>query len=140
MQIPSRAELERWFGAERADDVHFVETITSWPSLRVLDYLSMSGPATTGDIARALNMDMRDVKDRLDALESHNAVEETEDGWQMTTDRIDVTLTQNDGLDIRRSLDREEQRDTERVDRQPEEETDESIVTRVRKRVSSLFR
>lgn len=140
MQVPSRAELERWFDADGADDVHFVETVTSWASLRVLDYLYASEPATTGDIARTLNMDMRDVKDRLDALESHNAVKETDDGWQTTTDRISVVLIQSSGLEITYSLGDEEKRDAERVDQQHAGKTDESVITGVRQRLSSLFR
>lgn len=140
MQVPSRAELERWFDADSADDVHFVETVTSWPSLRVLDYLYACEPATTGDIARTLNMDMRDVKDRLDALESHNAVEETDDGWQTTTDRISIVLTQNSGLEITYSLGDEEKRDAEHLDQQHAGETDGSVITRVRQRITSLFR
>jgi len=140
MQIPSRAELERWFDAERADGVHFVETVASWPSLRVLDHLSTSQPATTGEIARALNMDMRDVKDRLDALESHSAVEETNDGWQTTTDRISITLTQTNGLEITHVLGSEAERDDERVDKGGDEGTEESVLTSLRQHISSLLR
>jgi DNA-binding MarR family transcriptional regulator len=139
MASPSRTALERWFGAERAGEVQFAEAVASWPSLRVLDHLYASEPATTGDIARALNMDMRDVKDRLDALESHGTVEETADGWETTTNRISITLTQNNGLKIAHALGTEEKRDREQADQQSDEETDESMVTSLRRFVSSLF-
>lgn len=139
MQIPSRAELERWFDPARADEVHFVETVASWPGLRILDHLYASEPATTGDVARALNMDMRDVKDRLDALESHGAVEETEHGWETTTDRISITLARNGGLEVTHALGSEQHRTGEQAGQQRDEETDESAFTSLRRLVSSLL-
>jgi len=100
MQIPSHAELERFFGSERAADVRFVEAVFSWSSLRVLDYLSSEGPATTGEISRAVNMDMRDVKDRLDVLEEFEVVSADSDQWHTTSEEIHVTLTQEDSVKI----------------------------------------
>lgn len=139
MQIPSKTELERWFDTECASEVHFVETVASWPSLRVLDHLYTSEPAMTGDIARTLNMDMRDVKDRLDTLESHNIVEETENGWKTTTDRISITLTQNDGLKIEHALRTEEEQGSEQPEHERSEEQSGGLVVTLRRFVSSLF-
>jgi predicted transcriptional regulator len=100
MQIPSHAELERFFGSERATDVRFVEAVFSWASLRVLDYLSSEGPATTGEISRAVNMDMRDVKDRLEVLEEFEVVSTDGDHWHTTSEELRVTLTQTEGVAI----------------------------------------
>lgn len=132
MQIPSRSELERLFDDERADEVHFVETVGSWPSLRILDHLYTSEPVTTGDIARELNMDMRDVKDHLDALERHKVVEETNDGWQTRTDRISIRLTRSNGLKIVHEIGSEEKQKNEQSDPQSDTETSESIISRIR--------
>lgn len=141
MQVPSRAELERWFDAERADEVHFVETVASWPSLRVLDHLYAGEPATTGEVARALDMDMRDVKDRLDALERYDTVEETDDGWVTTTDRVNITLARGEGLEIDHSTGTGQEDD--RTDRQSDEETregaDGGMLSGLRRFVSSLL-
>lgn len=100
MQLPSEAELARFFDEERAKDVQFVETVTSWLSLRILDFLYSNEPATTGDIARGLNMDMRDVKGRLEELEEVDIVVAGDDGWRTRTDRISVTVAGQDGVAI----------------------------------------
>lgn len=105
MQIPSQTELRRFFGQEQAADVQFVETVASWSSLRILDYIYTEESATTGEIARGLNMDMTEVKDRLEALESQHVVEVEEDAWCATSERIIIELQQRDGLEISYSLD-----------------------------------
>lgn len=139
MQVPSRTELERWFDADRADEVHFVETVASWPSLRVLDHLFANGTATTGEISRALNMDMREVKDLLDALESHGTVEETDEGWTPTTDRISITLTRNSGLELGHTTESEEKREDDQGENHPDESADDSPIAGLRRFLSSLF-
>lgn len=122
MQIPSYAELERFFGSDRAADVRFVEAIFSWPSLRVLDYLASEGSATTGEISRALNMDMRDVKDRLDVLEEFDVVAAEDQQWRTTDDEIRVTLRQTDGVTIEYT--------NEVVESEPSD-TKDGILTRI---------
>lgn len=139
MQIPSRAELKRFFDAEQADEVHYLETITSWPSLRILDYLYGNEPVTTGDIARALNMDMRDVKDHLTELENHDTVEETDDGWKTQTDRIRITLTQNNGLNITHTTGHDKRENDEPTKQKNDQETNQSMLGSVRQWMSSLF-
>ncbi|WP_338739303.1 helix-turn-helix domain-containing protein [Haloplanus salilacus] len=129
MQIPSRTELERLFDTDLAADVQFVETVASWPSLRILEYLYANGPAATGDIARGLNMDMRDVKDRLQALEEHGVVEDDGD-WAPTTDEVTITLRRDQGLEI-----------TCVTDQSPEsvDERSAGVFARVRRAVRSVF-
>lgn len=128
MQIPSQTELERLFDPDLAADVQFVETVASWPSLRILDYLYANGPAAAGDIARGLNMDMRDVKDRLQALEEHGVVEDGDD-WTPATDEVTITLRRDHGLEI-----------TCATDSSPDstDEQSASVFTRVRRAVRSL--
>lgn len=100
MQVPSKRELARLFDEAVGDHVHFTETVCSWPSLRVLDHLYANEPRTTGELARELNMDMRDARDRLDALAEWGVLRETDDGWVTTTDRITVTVRGDDGLNL----------------------------------------
>jgi DNA-binding MarR family transcriptional regulator len=138
MQVPSRAELERFFGEERAADVQFVETVASWPSLRVLDFLYADEPATTGEVARSLNMDMREVKDRLEALEAEGVVAESEHGWRTATDHIMITFEGEDRLSIERTTEATD----ERVEPAPtggSESTDEGMLSRATGYVRSLF-
>jgi hypothetical protein len=161
MQVPSQTELERFFDAERAPAVQFVETVGSWPSLRVLDFLFQNEPASTGDIARGLNMDMRDVKDRLDALADQGVVEESPDGWSTTTDQITISLARQQGVDISyttagdeqpvgdsagadETVESDEAGETEASTSESDqttEETDSSggLVARLRRAVGSLF-
>jgi hypothetical protein len=131
MQVPSRTELERLFDTELVADVQFVETVASWPSLRILDYLYANGPAATGEVARGLNMDMRDVKDRLQALEDHGVVEDGGDGdWAPATDEVTITLRRERGLEIRCT-----------TDHSPESADERSVgvLSRMRRAVHSLF-
>lgn len=100
MPAPTQQELQRLFNDDLADDVHFTETVCSWPSLRLLDHLYASEPKTTGEIARTLNMDMREVHDLLDDLKQRDIVAENEDGWRTTTTQITVELIGDDGLQI----------------------------------------
>lgn len=66
MQVPSRVELERFCGEGWVEEIQLLEAVAAWPSLRVPKFLYANEPATTGDIARGINMDMREVKGRLD--------------------------------------------------------------------------
>ena len=96
MQIPSQAELERFFGEDRAEEVQFLETVATWPSLRILEYLYANEPVTTGDLARGVNMDMRDVKDRLEALEKQGVVSNDNGDWNTRSDKIQMTVRRGD--------------------------------------------
>lgn len=96
MQIPSQAELERFFGEDQAEEVQFLETVATWPSLRILEYLYANEPVTTGDLARGVNMDMRDVKDRLDALEEQGVISNHNGDWNTRSDEIQMTVGRGD--------------------------------------------
>jgi DNA-binding Lrp family transcriptional regulator len=101
MQIPSQAELERFFGEDQAEEVQFLETVATWPSLRILEYLYANEPVTTGELARGVNMDMRDVKDRLEALERQGVVSDDNGDWNTRSDEIQMTVRRgNDHLEI----------------------------------------
>jgi len=140
MSIPSKTELERLFDAESADDVRFIETVASWPSLRILDFLYLEGHSSTGDIARELNMDMREVKDRLEALEEFDVVTKTEDRWATTTDKISITLKESNGIDISYSLKEPAPvSDSHSKKGDDTEKQTEGFLGRVRQTVESLF-
>ncbi|MDB2253088.1 helix-turn-helix domain-containing protein [Halorubrum ezzemoulense] len=105
MQIPSQAELERFFGEDQAEEVQFLETVATWPSLRILEYLYANEPVTTGDLARGINMDMRDVKDRLEALEKQGVVSNHNGDWNTRSDGIQMTVQRGENhLEISHSI------------------------------------
>jgi len=105
MPAPSRAELARLFDDdELAEHVRFLEIAASWPSLRILDYLYREGASSTGDLARGLNMDMRDARDRLEELSAVGMVDEAEGTWTATVDRVDITVRRNGGLELSSTL------------------------------------
>lgn len=131
MQIPSRAELERFFDESQAAEVQFIEMVASWPSLRVLEYLYENDTASTGDIARELNMDMREVKDRLDALESEGVVEDADGAWRPATDEITITLRGQGGLELSHALE---------AGSEPTEDRPEGIISRLGRAITFPFR
>jgi DNA-binding MarR family transcriptional regulator len=92
MQVPSKAELERFFSEEQSEEVQFLEIVATWPSLRILEYLYENEPTTTAALARGVNMDMRDVKDRLEALEKHGIVSRKNDNWRSQTEKIQMEI------------------------------------------------
>lgn len=122
MQIPSQAELERFFGEDQAEEVQFLETVATWPSLRILEYLYANEPVTTGDLARGVNMDMRDVKDRLGALEKQGIVGCDKDDWYTQTDEIRMTVQGGDRLEISHAIEMSEG---------PTDESTKGIITRL---------
>jgi hypothetical protein len=139
MQVPSKSELERFFDTEQAATVQFAETVGSWVSLRILDYLYRNEPATTGDIARDLNMDMRDVKDRLEALAEQDIVDERGGKWTTTTDEISITIARDRGLDITYMTGATD-RITTGNDVSAADQSSDGVLSRVRNVVSSFFR
>jgi hypothetical protein len=101
MTIPSETELRRFFDDESvAREAYRVGVTTSWLSLRIVDHLYREGSATTGDVARGLNMDMRDVRDRLDQLEEVDVVARHDDEWNVIADEITISITNADGVDL----------------------------------------
>ena len=101
MAIPSEAELRRFFEDETvAREVYRTGVTTSWLSLRILDYLYRDGPASTGDVARGLNMDMREVRDRLEQLAEIGVVADRKGTWEAATDEITVCIERADGVAV----------------------------------------
>lgn len=133
MQIPSRAELERLFDESQAEEVQFIETVASWPSLRILEYLYANDTASTGDIARELNMDMREVKDRLEALESEGIVEAADGIWRPRSDEVVITLRGDDGLELSHAIGASS-------GSEPAEEPVGGILSRLGRAITSPFR
>jgi DNA-binding MarR family transcriptional regulator len=131
MQIPSQAELERFFGEDQAEEVQFLETVATWPSLRILEYLYANEPVTTGDLARGINMDMRDVKDRLEALEKQGVVSNHNGDWNTRSDEIQMT--------VRRGDDRLEISHVIGASPRPADESKKEIISRL-SRVLNPFR
>jgi hypothetical protein len=107
MSAPSRRELARLFDDESlAAEARFLAVATAWPSLRILDHLHSDGPATTGEVARALNMDMAEVRDRLEDLVEAGVVAADGDSWLPATDHVEVRLAgDDDGLEVYHALD-----------------------------------
>lgn len=131
MQIPSQAELERFFGEDRAEEVQFLETVATWPSLRILEYLYANEPVTTGDIARGVNMDMRDVKDRLEALEKQGVVNRDNGGWYARSDEIRMIVRQGENhLEISHSIG---------LSSEPADESTGRILSRVKQFFNSFL-
>lgn len=131
MQIPSQAELERFFGEDRAEEVQFLETVATWPSLRILEYLYANEPVATGELARGVNMDMRDVKDRLNSLEKQGVVSRNNGDWHTRSDEIQMTVRRGENhLEISHVIG---------TSSRPANEPKNGIVSRL-SRVLNLFR
>lgn len=123
MQVPSKAELERFFSEEQSEEVQFLEIVATWPSLRILEYLYENEPTTTAALARGVNMDMRDVKDRLEALEKHGIVSRKNDNWRSQTEKIQ--------MEIRKSGDQLELSHAIGPPSEPTDASDAGIVSRL---------
>lgn len=123
MQVPSKAELERFFSEEQSEEVQFLEIVATWPSLRILEYLYENEPTTTAALARGVNMDMRDVKDRLEALEKHGIVSRKNDNWRSQTEKIQ--------MEIRKSGDQLELSHAIGPSSEPTDASDAGIVSRL---------
>ncbi len=131
MQIPSQAELKRFFGEDQAEEVQFLETVATWPSLRILEYLYANEPVTTGELARGVNMDMRDVKDRLEALEKHGVVNRDNNDWHTRSDEIRMAVRYSeDCLEISHEI--------ETSSRSTDEST-KGIVSRLNQRLNPFY-
>jgi DNA-binding transcriptional ArsR family regulator len=93
MALPSEAELARLFDdAELAREAHAAEVLISWPSLRVLSALCEAGEASTGELARAVNMDMGEVRDHLDALAELGVVAESGGEWEAVAEEVQLNV------------------------------------------------
>lgn len=105
MSVPSEAELRRFFDDEAvAREAHRAAVATSWLSLRLLDHLYREGAASTGELARACNLDMREVRDRLEELADAGIVTERDGAWEPTADELTVTVGRDEGVTVALSV------------------------------------
>ena len=105
----SKSELSRLLGdSHLGEEAYFLEVVSRWDCLRVLDYLFTEGPTSTGDLARGINMDMREVHETLKALAEIGVVSaedrENTTYWQPTTTEVYVAMTSDNGLEITHTL------------------------------------
>lgn len=106
MDSISRSELARLLGdQELGEEAYFLDILSRWDSLRVLDYLFTEGPSSTGEIARGINMDMREVRDTLNALADIGLIDsqETTDQttvWKPVVRGLHIAITSDNGLGI----------------------------------------
>lgn len=121
MVLPSEAELARLFDdADLAREAHAAEVLVSWPSLRVLSVLCEAGEASTGDLARAVNMDMSEVRDHLDALAELGVVAESEGEWETVVEGVQLNVELDGELQVSHAVDDD-------VDRVNDEETESGV-------------
>jgi len=101
MSVPSEAELRRFFDDETvAREAHRAAVATSWLSLRLLDHLYREGAASTGELARHCNLDMREVRDRLEELAAAGIVADRDGAWEPTADELTVTVGRDEGVTV----------------------------------------
>lgn len=106
MALPSHAELARLFDDEAlAREAHAAEVLVSWPSLRVLAALCEAGEASTGELARAVNMDMGEVRDHLDALAELGVVAESDGVWAVTSEQVQLSVELDEELRVFHAVD-----------------------------------
>ena len=104
MSIPSESDLRRFFNDEAmAREVYHAEIITSWVSLRILDNLYRKGPTSTGELARGLNMDMREVSERLEQLAEIGIVTECNGNWEAIS-KVTIDVERGNGVVVSHSL------------------------------------
>lgn len=111
MNPTSKTELARLLGdSQLGEEAYFLNILSRWDSLRILDYLFMEGPSSTGDIARGVNMDMREVRETLNALaevgvvDTHRQSDETV-FWEPLAENLHIEIESNDGLRINHVID-----------------------------------
>lgn len=100
MSIPTVSELQRFFDDTTAQEVHRVTVTTSWLSLRILDALYRSGATSAGELARQCNMDMREVRDRLEHLAEAGIVVERDGEWTAVSDEYTISIERDEGITV----------------------------------------
>ncbi|WP_254824244.1 helix-turn-helix domain-containing protein [Haloglomus halophilum] len=124
MSVPSEAELRRFFDDETvAREAHRAAVATSWLSLRLLDHLYREGAASTGELARHCNLDMREVRDRLEELATAGIVADRDGVWEPAADELTVTIGRDEGVTVALAVGEPEPEGAESAE--PEEEADE---------------
>lgn len=107
----SKSDLEQLLEDDQlAEGAFFLQTISSWVNLRILDKLFSEESATAGEIARWVNMDMIEVKNGLEELESiglvqsERATNEDAANWSTTSHRVLIEIMNDNGLRVDYSI------------------------------------
>lgn len=104
MSDTSKSELSRLLGDELGEEAYRLDILSRWPSLRVLDFLFNKGRSTTGEIARGVNMDMREIRETVESLSEVGILEEVEkDGtsyWMPTSQKFSISFENRNGLTL----------------------------------------
>lgn len=108
MTNTSKSELARLLGDEElGEQAYRLSILSRWPSLRVLDFLFTQGRSTTGEIARGVNMDMREIRDTVDSLSEIGVLREVDDGdtiyWLPASEEFLISVENQDGLELKLS-------------------------------------
>lgn len=102
MPDTSKSELSRLLGDELGEEAYRLDILSRWPSLRVLDFLFSEGRSTTGEIARGVNMDMREIRETVESLSDVGILEEVEDDgtsyWMPTSQKFSTSFENRNGL------------------------------------------
>jgi hypothetical protein len=106
MSNSSKSELARLLGDEElGEQAYRLNILSRWPSLRVLDFLFTEGRSTTGDIARGVNMDMREIRDTVDLLSEIGILREVNEGgtsyWLPASEEYLISVENQDGLELK---------------------------------------
>lgn len=105
MSNNSKSELSRLLGDELGEEAYRLNILSRWPSLRVLDFLFSEGRSTTGEIARGVNMDMREIRETVESLSEVGILDEVEkDGmsyWVSTNQKFLISFENRNGLALK---------------------------------------
>lgn len=106
MTNTSKSELARLLGDEElGEQAYRLSILSRWPSLRVLDFLFTQGRSTTGEIARGVNMDMREIRDTVDSLSEIGILREVDDGdtiyWLPASEEFLISVENQDCLELK---------------------------------------
>lgn len=106
MTNTSKSELARLLGDEKlGEQAYRLSVLSRWPSLRVLDFLFTHGRSTTGEIARGVNMDMREIRDTVESLSEIGILREVDDGdtiyWLPASEEFLISVENKDGLELK---------------------------------------
>jgi hypothetical protein len=94
---------------ELGEKAYYLDIVSRWSSLRILNFMFSKESATTGEIARGVNMDMREVQEILDPLEEVGAIERVGEDetskWTLGMRELRIELSGDQSLNINLSID-----------------------------------
>jgi len=105
MPKTSESELSRLLDDEElGKEAYRLNVLSRWPSLRVLDFLYTEGKSTAGEIARGVNMDMREIRETVETLSDIGILKEIKENgtsyWAPTSHKIQISFEDRDGLQL----------------------------------------